>query len=278
MVVFDDVASDERLKILERGASYDAPAEEARGQSFGEYRAVLREGTITIPRLPNREPLSTQFEEFLAAIREGREPYSGIAAGPRRRARARGRTALAGERRRARSAQPGAACAGRLSRAPRCDAASWSSRRIASARCSAARRSVPTRSRARSPSDATSRSPRPAPSRRPGSGPARAVRPRRPAPAAPALPRGRRGDHAPDQPARRGWLRASKARIVYDLCDPLPLDILEAQASASREQQLLWSTLSRSTTSSRRCTPATTSSAAATASATSTSARCSRRA
>jgi predicted dehydrogenase len=78
MVVFDDVAPDERLKILERGASYDAPAEEARGQSFGEYRAVLREGTITIPKLANREPLSTQFEEFLAAIREGREPYSGI--------------------------------------------------------------------------------------------------------------------------------------------------------------------------------------------------------
>ena len=78
MVVFDDVAPDERLKILDRGASYDAPAEEARGRSFGEYRAVLREGTITSPRLPNREPLSTQFDEFLAAIRERREPYSGI--------------------------------------------------------------------------------------------------------------------------------------------------------------------------------------------------------
>ena len=79
MAVFDDVAHDERLKILERGASYDAPAQEARGQSFGEYRAVLREGTITIPRLPGREPLSTQFQEFLDAVREGREPYSGIA-------------------------------------------------------------------------------------------------------------------------------------------------------------------------------------------------------
>jgi predicted dehydrogenase len=78
MVVFDDVAPDERLKILERGASYDATAQEARGQSFGEYRAILREGTITMPRLPNREPLSTQFDEFLAAIRERREPYSGI--------------------------------------------------------------------------------------------------------------------------------------------------------------------------------------------------------
>jgi predicted dehydrogenase len=78
MAVFDDVAPDERLKILERGASYDAPAEEARGQSYGEYRAVLREGTITIPRLPGGEPLSAQFEEFLGAIADRREPYSGI--------------------------------------------------------------------------------------------------------------------------------------------------------------------------------------------------------
>jgi glycosyltransferase involved in cell wall biosynthesis len=47
----------------------------------------------------------------------------------------------------------------------------------------------------------------------------------------------------PPNPLVAGWLRASKARIVYDLCDPLPLDILEAQASASQERQLLWSTV-----------------------------------
>jgi predicted dehydrogenase len=78
MIVFDDVAQDERLKILARGASYDAASEEARGASFGEYRAVIREGTITIPKLPDREPLAVQFDEFLAAIHQGREPYSGI--------------------------------------------------------------------------------------------------------------------------------------------------------------------------------------------------------
>jgi len=47
----------------------------------------------------------------------------------------------------------------------------------------------------------------------------------------------------PPNPVVAGWLRASKARIVYDLCDPLPLDILEAQASSSRERQLLWHTV-----------------------------------
>jgi glycosyltransferase involved in cell wall biosynthesis len=44
----------------------------------------------------------------------------------------------------------------------------------------------------------------------------------------------------PPNPLVAGWLRASRSRIVYDLCDPLPLDILEAQASSSRERQLLW--------------------------------------
>jgi len=47
----------------------------------------------------------------------------------------------------------------------------------------------------------------------------------------------------PAGPLVAGWLRASGARVVYDLCDPLPLDILEAQASSSHERQLLWSTL-----------------------------------
>jgi glycosyltransferase involved in cell wall biosynthesis len=47
----------------------------------------------------------------------------------------------------------------------------------------------------------------------------------------------------PPNPLVAGWLRRSSARIVYDLCDPLPLNILEARASSSRERQLLWNTV-----------------------------------
>jgi glycosyltransferase involved in cell wall biosynthesis len=47
----------------------------------------------------------------------------------------------------------------------------------------------------------------------------------------------------PPNPVVAGWLGRSSARIVFDLCDPLPLDILEAQASAPREQQILWHTI-----------------------------------
>jgi glycosyltransferase involved in cell wall biosynthesis len=47
----------------------------------------------------------------------------------------------------------------------------------------------------------------------------------------------------PPNPLVGRWLRASNARIVYDICDPLPLNILEAQASAPRERQLFWHTV-----------------------------------
>jgi glycosyltransferase involved in cell wall biosynthesis len=47
----------------------------------------------------------------------------------------------------------------------------------------------------------------------------------------------------PPNPFVGGWLRGSRARIVYDISDPLPLNILEAQASSSRERQLFWHTV-----------------------------------
>src|SRR5256885_486128 len=41
----------------------------------------------------------------------------------------------------------------------------------------------------------------------------------------------------PPNPLISSWLRRSRARIVFDLIDPLPLAILEAQASAPSIQQ-----------------------------------------
>src|SRR5688572_13949275 len=38
----------------------------------------------------------------------------------------------------------------------------------------------------------------------------------------------------PPGPVVSRWLRASGARVVYDLIDPLPLDILEGRAHAPR--------------------------------------------
>jgi predicted dehydrogenase len=81
MAVFDDMANDERLKILDRGADYQAQSERARGSSYGEYRAVVREGDVVIPRLARSEPLAEQLVEFVSAVRDRRPAYSGFEAG-----------------------------------------------------------------------------------------------------------------------------------------------------------------------------------------------------
>jgi glycosyltransferase involved in cell wall biosynthesis len=47
----------------------------------------------------------------------------------------------------------------------------------------------------------------------------------------------------PAAPLVAAWLRDSQARVVYDLLDPLPLDLLEAQATAPRAQRELWNTI-----------------------------------
>jgi len=81
MAVFDDVAVDERLKILDRGASYAAVSEEARGQNYGGYRAVLRQGDIVIPRVSSAEPLALEFDEFVARVRDRGLRHSGLTEG-----------------------------------------------------------------------------------------------------------------------------------------------------------------------------------------------------
>lgn len=83
MAVFDDVAGDERLKVLDRGAHYDAASDRARGSSYGEFRAVLRQGSVTAPFVSPREPLREQCADFLAAIRGRSAPYSDLRTGGR---------------------------------------------------------------------------------------------------------------------------------------------------------------------------------------------------
>jgi predicted dehydrogenase len=83
MVVFDDVAVDEKLKVFDKGASYDATSESARGTEFGEYRAVIRDGDITIPKVPAREPLKEQLAEFVRCCASREQPASDGANGRR---------------------------------------------------------------------------------------------------------------------------------------------------------------------------------------------------
>ena len=83
MVAFDDVAIDEKLKIFDKGASYEAVSETARGTEFGEYRAIIRDGDILIPKVEAHEPLKEQVADFVRCCRTGERPLTDGLAGRR---------------------------------------------------------------------------------------------------------------------------------------------------------------------------------------------------
>jgi predicted dehydrogenase len=83
MVVFDDIAVDEKLKVFDKGASYDAISQSTRGTEFGEYRAVIRDGDIVIPKVPPREPLKEQVDAFVRCCETRERPLTDGPAGRR---------------------------------------------------------------------------------------------------------------------------------------------------------------------------------------------------
>ena len=71
MVQYDDTASDEPIRVYDRGMDFSAaPA------SFGEYQLTYRTGDAVIPRVDAAEPLGLELQDFARAIRTGSEPQS----------------------------------------------------------------------------------------------------------------------------------------------------------------------------------------------------------
>jgi len=72
MVQYDDTASDEPIRVYDRGMDleWDAPA------SFGEYQLTYRSGDVIIPRIDAHEPLALELADFARSIRTGSTPRS----------------------------------------------------------------------------------------------------------------------------------------------------------------------------------------------------------
>lgn len=68
MLVYDDTANLEQVKIFDKGVHYRDP------DTFGEYQLSYRTGDIVSPRLETYEPLQAEVNDFLTAVREGRRP------------------------------------------------------------------------------------------------------------------------------------------------------------------------------------------------------------
>jgi predicted dehydrogenase len=70
MVVYDDTAADESVRLYDRGMEFSTP------ENFGEYNLTYRSGDIVVPRVEAAEPLSLELQDFATAILTGRLPRS----------------------------------------------------------------------------------------------------------------------------------------------------------------------------------------------------------
>jgi predicted dehydrogenase len=69
MLVYDDTASQEKLRIYDRGVSMQRYYD-----TFGEFQFSYRYGDILIPRLDESEPLQQECAHFVDCIRTGSQP------------------------------------------------------------------------------------------------------------------------------------------------------------------------------------------------------------
>jgi predicted dehydrogenase len=72
MAVFDDMELDRKITVYEKWP--EEPAE-----TYGEW--VTRTGDISIPKIPNDEPLRLECERFLALVRGDGDPVGAAHAG-----------------------------------------------------------------------------------------------------------------------------------------------------------------------------------------------------
>ncbi len=70
MIQYDDTASDEAVRVYDRGMEFSTPA------TFGEYQLTYRSGDVVVPKIEPAEPLSLELADFAQAVRTGVEPRS----------------------------------------------------------------------------------------------------------------------------------------------------------------------------------------------------------
>jgi predicted dehydrogenase len=75
MVQYDDTATDEPVRVYDRGIEIGPPT------NFGEHQLTYRSGDVVSPRVQPQEPLRLELDDFARAIRTGEEPRSNVSLG-----------------------------------------------------------------------------------------------------------------------------------------------------------------------------------------------------
>ena len=77
-ISFNDVSSREPLRVFQKGVA----ASTIQKADFGEYKLLIRDGDIIIPKLESSEPLKNQVRHFIECFQNGKTPlsdgYSGL--------------------------------------------------------------------------------------------------------------------------------------------------------------------------------------------------------
>jgi predicted dehydrogenase len=76
MLTFDDMNLNEPLRIYDKQLS-DVRTRRTYVDSFASFRASVRQGDITVPKVAVGEPLATQCAHFLECIVTGKQPFTG---------------------------------------------------------------------------------------------------------------------------------------------------------------------------------------------------------
>jgi len=77
MLTFDDMNMVEPLRLYDKQVTETPGPKPAVVDTFASFRASIREGDITIPKISTGEPLRNECEHFLDCVRTGKRPASG---------------------------------------------------------------------------------------------------------------------------------------------------------------------------------------------------------
>jgi predicted dehydrogenase len=87
MVVYDDVSSDAKLMLFDRGITKKRLDNEYDSlgpfRDFADFQLLLRAGDVLIPKLDSVEPLAAECEHFVRCIETGAQPLTDGQAGLR---------------------------------------------------------------------------------------------------------------------------------------------------------------------------------------------------
>jgi predicted dehydrogenase len=76
MAVMDDVSSDTKLALFDKGAKYNS-----NDPNFANLQVIFREGDIVIPKLEKKEPLKEVLKHFCECITNDKNPFTGVKEG-----------------------------------------------------------------------------------------------------------------------------------------------------------------------------------------------------